>query len=149
MLRRFDRHVGMGEGRENIRSSQRDLFAWREWEGVSAETVGHEGAVSPRRVVQICNGLGVGLDGAPLLSPSPFRFELLRLLFELVAHRKVHRLAVESYSERKVNPASFEGLNQFLSAAAASPALRPVLLVAVLSWPQPPFRVGPTNRPVA
>ena len=43
MLRRFDRHVGMGEGRENIRSSQRDLFAWREWEGVSAETVGHEG----------------------------------------------------------------------------------------------------------
>ncbi len=43
MLRRFDRHVGMGEGRENIRSLQRDLFAWREWEGVSAETVGHEG----------------------------------------------------------------------------------------------------------
>ena len=33
----------MREGRENIRSSQRDLFAWHEWEGESAEIVGHEG----------------------------------------------------------------------------------------------------------
>ena len=33
----------MREGRENIRSSQLDLFAWREWDGDSAETVGHGG----------------------------------------------------------------------------------------------------------
>jgi hypothetical protein len=33
----------MREGRENILSLQRDLFAWREWEGESAEIVGHEG----------------------------------------------------------------------------------------------------------
>ena len=43
----------MREGRENVRSAQLDLFAWRERDGDSAETVGHAGrpcdALQPAR----------------------------------------------------------------------------------------------------
>ncbi len=54
----------MREARENIRSSQLDLFAWRERDGDSAETVGRGGrprdAPRPNRIEPLDVGRKLG-----------------------------------------------------------------------------------------
>ncbi len=87
----------MREGREGFRSSQLDLFAWRERDGDSAETVGHGGRprdalqparTEPRNVAAMTREVLLGALEARFDDPTGASRDLVLLIAEVERRRE-------------------------------------------------------------